>query len=173
MIGPVGTRGAAGGAPRPSGSTVHSRRPLSASHWQAPPIAFNRALPVRRACPVATSATHSSTRSASVFVNAMRRASGDHDMLPMAPSAGVSMRCSRPVSMCFSRRPLVRGTLAGPYVAGLMRVPASRSIGSASSAMVGMLVRSPNSSHVRSGETLTVGSGMASRMVGIGSGGMR
>ena len=61
--------------------------------------------------------------------------------------------------------------LAWPLLRGLIRYPASRSIGSASSAIGGRLARSNRARVVRSGDRLGVGVGLVSRMSAIGAGG--
>jgi hypothetical protein len=58
-------------------------------------------------------------------------------------------------------------------VLGEMRKPASRSSGSASSAIAGRFVRSSSASVLRSRDTLTPGVGGAFRICGIGAGGVR
>src|SRR5690606_15722652 len=61
--------------------------------------------------------------------------------------------------------------LAGPLFLGLIRYPASRSIGSASSAIGGRLARSYSAQVARSGLRLGVGVGLRSRTSAIGAGG--
>ena len=60
-----------------------------------------------------------------------------------------------------------------PLVRGLMRKPASRSSGSAISAMAGIPSRVSSASVRRSRPTITVGVGCAVTMAGMGAGGVR
>ena len=67
--------------------------------------------------------------------------------------------------------PRIGAGLCGPFVFGLTRVPASRSIGSARSAIFGMLARSSRAITFRVGLTTAVGGGGASRMSTMALGG--
>ncbi len=66
---------------------------------------------------------------------------------------------------------MIDGGRCGPFVFGLMRAPASRSIGCDRSAIVGMLARSSSAICCLDGLTATVGSGAASRMSTMAFGG--
>ncbi|MNE40532.1 hypothetical protein D3C80_1345600 [compost metagenome] len=78
-----------------------------------------------------------------------------------------------PPSTVWKLRPVSQVTrlLAGPLFCGLMRYPARRSMGSASSAMLGRPERSCSSRVLRSGLRLAVGLGLESRICAIGCGG--
>ncbi len=112
----------------------------------------------RRASPLATSATYSSTRSARSTENAMLRLSGDQLTPRIRASPGTPAICCSPAPL--SRR-TVRPTNArarlGPFVSGLNRMPPSRSSGSASSDSGGTDGRSINNIQFRSGLIDTLG----------------
>ena len=79
MIGPVGTCEATGAGPRPGGIRAITNPELSGSHLNGVPrVAFSSGPTMRFASPVATSATHSSSPSATPFTKARCRLSGDH-----------------------------------------------------------------------------------------------
>src|SRR6266513_477495 len=82
------------------------------------------------------------------------------------------MRRSVPSATRFSTSPVMPPGSCGPVVRGLIRLPASRSIGAANSAIVGMLRCSSSSSHCRSGDVLATGNGGASRMSTTACGGV-
>ena len=65
------------------------------------------------------------------------------------------------------------GIRCGPFERGLMRLPASRSIGRDSSAIVGIALRSTMAIVVREGLRIAVGTGGASIIWTMGSGGSR
>ena len=70
-----------------------------------------------------------------------------------------------------SRIPVNVASRDRPPVRGLIRSPASRSSGAATSAIDGSAGRSSSSSQSRVGLTLTVGVGAASRICRMGAGG--
>ncbi len=75
--------------------------------------------------------------------------------------------------MVRSVMPVPLGARCGPLVLGLIRTPASRSIGCDISSIVGMLRRAMSVIVLPSGLTTTVGRGSASRISTIACGGVR
>ncbi|MNE61706.1 hypothetical protein D3C80_1569380 [compost metagenome] len=145
-VGPEGGRVTSGAARRPAGTAWTSRPEASGNQlYRAPATALTLGPVRRRAWAVATSAVHSSrpvgvfTRKATALpfgaqLTWVRRA------LAGRPATGRAT----PPSTAWKLRPVsqLARLLAGPLFCGLKRYPARRSMGSASSAMVGMLARS-------------------------------
>ena len=78
-MGAPGTSDARGGSPRVGTTRATISPELSGSQRKGVPmVAFSPAPIRRRACAVATSATHSSSPLPTAFANASERPSGDH-----------------------------------------------------------------------------------------------
>ena len=173
MVGPTGVCGATGAEARPSGTNSQSSLAPPGSHWQGGPLVALRIGPVSaRVCPVTGSATQRASPESRVWTNAIVRLSGDQLTKDSAAGVGTAMRRSDPSATRFRTRPVMGPGSWGPLVRGLMRLPARRSIGWASSAMVGMLRCSSSRSHWRSGLTFATGSGGMSRMSTMTCGGV-
>src|SRR5258706_6808596 len=143
----------------------HRRLVLDGVHWHDGPFVALRFAPVRaRVCPVTASATQRTSPESRVWAKAMVRLSGDQMTYDNAAGVGPLMRRSVPSATRFKTSPVMPPGSCGPVVRGLMRFPARRSMGAASSAIVGMLRCSSSSSHWRSGEMLAEGSGGAARI---------
>jgi len=141
-------------------------------HWQGGPLVAFKVGPVsERTCPVVASATQSASPESRVCTNAIVRLSGDQLTNDKAAGVGTAMRRSEPSATRLSTSAVIGPGSCGPVVRGLMRLPARRSIGCASSAIVGMLRCSRRRSHCRSGETLAAGSGGVSRISTMTRGG--
>ena len=145
---------------------------MAETHAQGLPVApLSLPSPRGRARPLSTSASHNATASSPTTVNAIRRESGDHHAAPMRAFSGVSRRRSTLPVTLRSRRPLKLGARERLPLRGLMRSPARRSSGAATSLMWGRAGRSMSSSQARSGLGCTRGGGSVSRIRGIGAGG--
>ena len=99
-----------------------------------------------------------------VFVKVKRLPSGENEKPPSFAPAGTTTLRSAPVATVRKVKPMRLPERCGPFVRGLMRKPASRSIGCDTSAMAGMLVRDIIAITSRAGLTDTVGSGSAVMM---------
>ncbi len=154
--GPTGTAGSAGGAPRLGFTRYTSKPRLSGSHWTLPPppprpppatplpppaaapiTALIRAPSTLCVLPVAVSPIHNSMPLAVAFVNAKCALSGLQCPALNFGFGGSSTFVSVPSGILRMVRALLKVTLCRPFVRGLMRCPASRSIGCESSAMDG------------------------------------
>jgi hypothetical protein len=172
MFGPVGTSGSAGGAPRLGGTKRQRSAVLSESHSHgAPQTAFSDAVLIAFAWPVAGSPIHSSMPVSRVWVNANRLPSGEKPIHASFGFCGSVTLISVPSASVFSVMLRSAWKRCGPLVRGLMRMPASRCIGCATSEIGGMLARSSSAITSPAGLTAAVGSGGASRMSTISFGG--
>src|SRR6185503_8840474 len=147
MFGPDGTAGSAGAGPRPAGTSWHSSVVPSLSQSQgSPAAAFRRSVALTSFdWPVAVSATHSSIPFGLMFVKDNRFASGEKLTLAMLGLAGTVIFLSVPSAIDFRVMAMTLPPRCWrPFVLGLIRAPAIRWIGSASSAIVGMLRRASN-----------------------------
>ncbi len=126
-----------------------------------------------RARAVATSTTHSSSPVGRSSTKARDFASGEKRGAVNRASAGRATTRAGPPSTACRLSPVSQDTRlsAMPLLRGLIRVPASRSIGSASALMLGRLDRSSSTRILRSGLSIGDGVGLASRMSAIGDGG--
>jgi hypothetical protein len=165
-IGPAGTLGATGGGAALLGAVRHTSVAESGSQLHGSPttpdsggVASGRALASR------TSAIHSRIASGSVTVNARCAPSGDHARSPIrAPSGmpriGCGLACFALRSSSARRCSNKRRAVARFF--GLIRRPARRSSGSATSAIDGNVRGVASSNVVRSGASSARGSGSAS-----------
>jgi hypothetical protein len=137
--GPGGAAGGFGASPRFAG-TVFTNSSSLLSHSTADPIAALSCRPfTSHAAPFATRPTHRLIRCGMVIVMAKFLPSGDQigdENLNRSSSPNFTAFGSPP-SILRKAMPTTRGARAGPFVCGLIRSPASRSIGSATSAMDG------------------------------------
>ncbi len=174
-MGPVGTIGRLGAGPRPLGiarqRSTGSR--ASHSHGLVAHAALSASPPMARAAPVTTSAIHNSMRVSRTTATANRRPSAENPSGIRFAGLGRLARRSAPSPIGLKTRPVTPGVRCGPLVRGLMRWPARRSIGCASSAMGGRLRRSTSATTSRVGLTTTWGSGGASSMSTMTRGGVR
>jgi hypothetical protein len=106
-LGPDGTRGSSGAAPREAGTVVQITASLFCSQSQgSPAVAFKRSDPLRSfACPVAVSAIHSSMPVGLVFVNARCLPSGENVTPPIRAPGGTAILFSAPSGMDFTLMP--------------------------------------------------------------------
>src|ERR1051326_8858243 len=171
-MGPSGVLGSAGGLPRLEG-TVWTKSVLpSGIHCTGSPTTALSLKPSSfSALAVTTSPTHNSIPSVVVLVKANLVPSGDHSGTLRYGLAGrpVILRVL-PVAISTRLSATKRGGWCLPFVAGLMRRPARRSMGCARSEMGGLASRSALSSHLPLGLTCTVGVGGALRISEIGCG---
>ena len=97
-----------------------------------------RSLPLMAfALPVAVSATHRSMPFSFVLRNARCAPSGENFTFDRLACGGTVTFTSLPSATFFSVMPVISAARCGPYVLGFTRVPAMRSIGCASSVIVG------------------------------------
>ncbi len=164
MFGPSGAAGALGAGPREAGTVRHNRL-ASFTHAHACPIVALSATPgTGLAAPFAASAIQRAIPVAFVSVKATLRLFGEKPIQSMRAAAGTASFTVFPSAIATSEMPVSAGGRCGPFVRGLMRAPARRSIGWERSAIDGMLARSSSAMTWRDGLTATVGSGRASRM---------
>ena len=140
MFGPLGASGDAGGLPRPAGIVCTSSVRLSGIHCTGSPCAALMATPaILRALAVAVSADPQFHAVVAVeLVKAKCRPSGLQRGVERRAPAGSATGVCPPPSIFISAIPTkLRGGRCCPLLAGLMRWPASRSMGCARSAMGG------------------------------------
>ena len=173
-FGPVGTVGAAGAAPRAGGIAMQSNCPPVPTHVQpAPNTPFTASPPTACALPVALSPIHRSMPVSRVFVKAKRAPSAEKPIHVSCGESGTVTARVAPSAVDFSERPFAVRARCRPLVLGSMRRPARRSIGRASSAIVGMGARSSTAATSFEGLRKTSGGGGASRTSTIAFGGSR
>ena len=112
----------------------------------------------------AVSAIQSSMPLALFTMNDSHFPSGEKPGALMRTSGGSTTFVSTPSATRLKVMPRIDAGLCGPFVFGLMRWPASRSMGSARSAIFGMLARSSRAITVWAGLMTAIGGGGASRM---------
>src|SRR5688572_23713476 len=108
-----------------------------------------------------------------VLVKVKRLPSGENENPPSLAPPGTTTLRSAPVATVRKVKPVRPPVRCGPLVRGLMRKPASRSIGCDTSAIAGMLVRDIIAITSRAGLTVAVGSGSAIMMSTMLFGGER
>src|SRR5215510_13638617 len=138
MLGPVGTLGSAGAGPRPAGTRRHKRVMLSFSQSHGSPLAaFRRSVPLMSLdFPVDVSATHNSMPFSFVLLKETRFPSGEKLTPLILALGGTAIFFSVPSGIDFSVIAMIPPPRCWrPLVFGLIRTPATRWIGSASSAI--------------------------------------
>jgi len=148
--------GATGAGPRPSGmNSQQQARARGASIGTAGRFVALRLAPVRRGSARwrRRSTQRTSPESARLDEGDVAAVGRPGDV---RQRRGARARCncvrSEPSATRFKTSPVMPPGSCGPVLRGLMRFPARRNIGAASSAIVGMLRCSSSSSHCRSGE---------------------
>ncbi len=134
MRGPVGTAGGAGAGPRPVTTNWQSMAELSSSQLQ-PPSALMVAAVDGPGLADAVSAIQSSMPLARFTMNDSHFPSGEKPGELIRTPGGSTTFVSTPSAIRLNVMPRIDAGLCGPFVFGLMRAPASLSIGSARSAM--------------------------------------
>jgi hypothetical protein len=141
----------------------HNMAELSCSQLQ-PSSALIVAAVAAFAFADATSAIQSSTPLARLIRNDNHFPSGENAGAAIRTFGGSATFVSTPSAIRLNVIPRIKAGLCGPFVLGLTRTPARRSIGSARSAILGMLVRSSRAITFWAGLTTAIGGGGASRM---------
>src|SRR4051812_31873784 len=128
-LGPEGTRGSAGAAPREAGTVVQTTAVLSSSQSHgSPAVALRRSAPdTSFACPLATSATHNSIPFGFVFVNDRYLPLGENSRPPTSAAGGSATFLSAPPAIGFREIPTPAPIRCWrPFVLGFIRAPARR-----------------------------------------------